>query len=262
MVVPVLLVHGAWQGSWSFDELVPALAEFGRTGVAVDLPGNGADSTPPEDVSLDRYLDALTSTIDDLGGRAAVVGHSGGGLVATALAERSPDRVAAVVYLAGMCLPNGESFGELQARVGGPVGISDDIVVADDGLTSSVPTDAAIRYFLHDLPSPTARRLAAQLTSQPEAGRLITSPTTPTNFGRLPKLYVEATDDRSISVDAQRAMQALAPDMEVVSLDTGHVPQVVDPNGVAAAIADFVDRVERSSPATPTDALATPFTHR
>ena len=241
---PLLLIHGAWQGSWSFDALVPALDAVGLVGVAIDLPGNGVDDTPAEEVTLDLYLDALESSIDELGGKVSLVGHSGGGMVATALAERSPDRIASVIYLTGMCLPNGEDFGQLQARVGGPVGISDDITVASDGLTSTVSREKAIFYFLNDCDPKQARAAADKLRPQPEGGRLITSPTTAANFGRLPKLYLEARRDLSIVLEAQRAMQALAPDMDVVSLDTGHVPHLADPGGVASAIDDFVRRLD------------------
>lgn len=237
---PLVLVHGAWQGSWSFDALVPALDERGLTSRAIDLPGNGVDDTPPGDVTLELCLDLIESTIDALGGRACVVGHSGGGLMATAMAERAPDKVASVIYLAGMCLPNGEDFGQLQERVGGSVGISADIVVAPDGLTSTVPQDKAIEYFLNDYDPALAPAVAARLTPQPEGGRLITTPATDTRFGTIPKLYIEARLDASISLEAQRAMQALAPDMTVVSLATGHVPQLIDPEGVATAIADFL----------------------
>lgn len=239
---PVVLIHGAWQGSWTFDALLPALRTVGLVGVAIDLPGNGADDTPPEDVTLDLYLAALETQIDGLGGRATIVGHSGGGLIATALAERSPDRVSSVIYLAGMCLPNGEDFGQLQARVGGSVGISDDIIVAPDGLTSTVPTDKAITYFLNDCHPDVARAAAERLRPQPEGGRLITSPATAKNFGPIPKLYIEALGDNSITIEAQRAMQQLAPDMEVASIDSGHVPQLIDPDGVAEAIGEFVHR--------------------
>ena len=242
-VHPVILIHGAWQGSWTFDLLVPLLGERGLRPVAVDLPGNGVDDTPPESVTLTTYLDHLTAVIDDVGGPATVVGHSGGGIIATALAEHSPERVASVIYLAGMCLPDGRDFGVLQEQVAGPgqvFGVSGDIVVADDGVTSTVSAEAAITYFLNDTDRSVAEQLVARLTPQPEGGRLIASPTTPERFGRIPKLYIEALDDRSMILEAQRAMQALVPDMPVVSIDAGHVPQFTRAPEVASAIAEFV----------------------
>lgn len=243
MTEPFVLIHGAWQGSWTFDRLLPELSERGLIGVAIDLPGNGADDTDPADVSLALYLDALEQTIDELGGRAHLVGHSGGGVIATAFAERSPERTASVIYLAGMCLPQGMDFGELQELVAGPgqvFGISGDIQVSEDGLTSTVPIDRAIACFLNDCDYETAARAAARLTPQPERGRFITSPTTPERFGELPKLYIEATNDQSMILDAQRTMQRFIPDMAVVSLATGHVPQFTDPVGLANLLASFV----------------------
>ena len=247
---PFVLIHGAWQGSWTFDRLLPELSELGLTGVAVDLPGNGADDTDPADISLALYLDVLENVVDGLGGRAHIVGHSGGGVIATAFAERSPERTASVIYLAGMCLPQGMAFGELQERVAGPgevFGISGDIQVSEDGLTSTVPIDRAIECFLNDCDYETAAQAAARLTPQPERGRFITSPTTPERFGTVAKLYIEATNDRSMILDAQRAMQRFIPDMPVVSLPTGHVPQFTDPAGLARLLASFANGLSETS---------------
>ena len=43
MADPVLLIHGAWQGRWVWDRLVPLLQAAGLKTHPVDLPGNGAD---------------------------------------------------------------------------------------------------------------------------------------------------------------------------------------------------------------------------
>jgi pimeloyl-ACP methyl ester carboxylesterase len=37
----IVLIHGAWQGSWSFDLIKPMLIERGWQVHALDLPGNG-----------------------------------------------------------------------------------------------------------------------------------------------------------------------------------------------------------------------------
>lgn len=80
---PVLLIHRAWQGNWSWDVFVPLLAGAGFRPVAVDLPGNGRDGTPPESAGLDRSVDLLAETLDALGGQAHVIAHSGGGIAAS-----------------------------------------------------------------------------------------------------------------------------------------------------------------------------------
>ena len=243
MTDPLILIHGAWQGSWTFDTLLPHLDEVGLTGIAVDLPGNGTDDTDPADVSLDLYLNMLESVIDTHGGRAHIVGHSGAGIIATALAEQSPERTASVIFLAGICLPQGMDFGVLQEQVAGPgneFGISGDIVISPDGLTSTVPTDRAIACFLNDCDPATAAVAAARLTPQPERGRLFTSPTTAERFGSVPTLYIEALQDQSMILEAQRAMQQFIPDMPVASIDAGHVPQFTEPAALAKILVDFV----------------------
>jgi alpha-beta hydrolase superfamily lysophospholipase len=42
-----LLVHGAWQGAWAWDTIVPRLKQAGHDAIAVELPGDGCDDTPP-----------------------------------------------------------------------------------------------------------------------------------------------------------------------------------------------------------------------
>ncbi len=243
MDTPIVLIHGAWQGAWTFDALRTRLDTADISSIAIDLAGNGFDDTAPDKVDLELYISQVGDAIDELGGRAAILGHSGGGIVATAAAERLPAKTAAVIYLAGMCLPTGIDFGELQTRVAGVgnvFGVSGDIVVSDDGLTSTVSPQAALTYFLDDIPEPIASQAAARLTPQPEGGRLISSPTTPENFGQLPKLYIEALQDSSMIIEAQRAMQAFIPEMPVVSMDCGHVPQVADPERLTEILADFL----------------------
>jgi pimeloyl-ACP methyl ester carboxylesterase len=59
-------------------------------------------------------------------------------------------------------------------------------------------------------------------------------------FGRVPRLYVKALDDRSVILAAQRQMQRLVPGARVVSLPTGHAPQFSAPERLAGAIVPFL----------------------
>lgn len=83
---PVVLVHGLGGSSRVWDRIVPGLAASADI-VAVHLESRGSIEDDAADVA------ALMS------GPALVVGHSRGGLVATALAERHPGLVAALVLL-------------------------------------------------------------------------------------------------------------------------------------------------------------------
>ena len=52
----LVMIHGAWQGSWAWAALIPQLEASGFRCHAVDMPGNGQDRTRPKDVSMAIYM--------------------------------------------------------------------------------------------------------------------------------------------------------------------------------------------------------------
>jgi pimeloyl-ACP methyl ester carboxylesterase len=241
---PVILVHGAWQGSWAWARFAPCLQAAGFETHAIDLPGNGADGSDPADVTFEACLQHVHGIVRALDRPVSLVGHSGGGLLITAFAERWPSCVSRLVYIAGMMLPGGESFEELvksvSARHPEATGIWPHLEWSRDRRTSRVPAEAAIQFFLQDCPEEDAAAAAARLTPQGEGGRAVTTPATAERYGRIPRLYVEALHDRSVILPVQRAMQARAPGALVVSLPTGHAPQFSAPAALAEAIIPFL----------------------
>jgi pimeloyl-ACP methyl ester carboxylesterase len=92
----VVLVHGTMDRSSSFGRVVRHLD--GHRVVRYDRRGYGrsVELGPPE--GFDQQVDDLLEVIEQSSGGAAVVaGHSYGGTIAVAAAERAPDRIAGVV---------------------------------------------------------------------------------------------------------------------------------------------------------------------
>ena len=232
----VALIHGAWQGAWAWERLTPLLRRAGLSVLAVDLPRG--------EVSLADYLDHIGGRIARLDGKVSLVGHSGGGMVATAAAEAFCERVARVAYVAGMMLPSGMTFAQLREsmaeEVGAAPGVVGELIWSADGQTSRVPAPAARAIFYHDCPPDLAAAAAQKLTPQHEGGRALQVSWTAERFGALPRLYVEATEDRSLPLALQRRMQALTPGAEVMSLPTGHAPQLSAPETLAQALIPFL----------------------
>lgn len=243
MTAPVVLIHGAWQGSWAWAAFLPFLAAAGHAAVAVDLPGNGSDATPAAAVSLGLYVEHVAGVLDRIG-PAHVVGHSGGGLVASAVAEAVPDRVRSLTYVAGMMLPSGMAFADLVREMlpehPEAAGIGPHLVWSADRTTSTVPRAAALACFFQDCPPEAAEAAAARLTPQPEGGRAVAAELTDGRFGRVPRLYVEAEADLSVAPVLQERMQALVPGAEIAALPTGHVPQLAAPRLLAEAMLPFL----------------------
>lgn len=98
----LLMVHGlgGQLGHFTYG-IVDQLATQYRV-VAVDRPGSGYSvRAPGASAALGAQADALAALIDRLQlGRPVVVGHSLGGAVALALAQRHPQRVAGLALVA------------------------------------------------------------------------------------------------------------------------------------------------------------------
>jgi pimeloyl-ACP methyl ester carboxylesterase len=94
---PLVLLHGLFDCSAGWETFA---ARTHRPIVAFDLPGMG-DSECPTRPRISAYAEDLAAGIDRIGvADFTLVGHSLGGAVATALAERIPDEVATLVLLA------------------------------------------------------------------------------------------------------------------------------------------------------------------
>lgn len=250
----LILIHGAWQGSWSFAAWRPLLARQGWHTHAVDLPGNGWNDCPPESASLETYVDHVCALIDTLDGPVVVLGHSGGGIVASQVAETRPAQVACLVYLAGMMLPSGLSFAQLvsQCREAHPEadlrGIGAYLEYDDEQRFSSVPPDAARRIFLHDCPDRDADFAVGLFRPQAERGRAMTPSLSPERYGRVPRIYVEALQDRSVAHLCQRRMQALCPGATRITLDCGHVPQLAQPERLTELLCSALEHQLATAP--------------
>jgi pimeloyl-ACP methyl ester carboxylesterase len=241
---PVVLIHGAWAGAWVWERLTPFLIPAGLVCWAVDLPGNGSDDVDPATVSFESYLDRVRGIIDKFDRPVSLVAHSGGGNVATAVAERWPESVSRIVYIAGMMLPDGATFDQLVAKVSErhpkAAGIDSYTVWSADRRVTQVPPDAAIAHFFHDCDPDDARAAANRLTPQGEGGRAAVTRISAARFGRIPRLYVEALFDKSVILPVQRLMQTLVPGARVTSLPTGHAPQLSAPALLAEEIIPFL----------------------
>jgi pimeloyl-ACP methyl ester carboxylesterase len=99
---PVLLIHGLGGQLAHFTYGVVDLLAAACRVIAVDRPGAGySPSLAGGAASLEAQADAMAALIDALGlVRPVVVGHSLGGAVALALAQRHPEKVSALALVA------------------------------------------------------------------------------------------------------------------------------------------------------------------
>ncbi|MDO8150668.1 alpha/beta fold hydrolase [Isoptericola sp. b408] len=94
-MLPVVLLHGSRTSRTMWRRQLATLAAAGIPAVAPDLPGHGARRGTR--FTLDGAIATVRDAVDDVGGRALVVGLSLGGYVGIEHRARHPEQVAGLV---------------------------------------------------------------------------------------------------------------------------------------------------------------------
>lgn len=229
----IVLVHGAWHGAWCWYKVIPILRQHGHRVIAPDLPGHGIDCTPSKRVSMKSYTDCVCGVLDECEEPAILVGHSMAGTVITQTAELRPERINKLVYLTAFLMPAGRSlFDEAQTHDDSlvpPNMIFDD----DDPSYVGFNLDAARETFYADCADADVALALSLLKRQPQSPLMTPMQTTDANFGRVPRAYIEATQDRAITLEVQQKMQRELPCAQVLSMDTSHSPFFSAPDTLA-----------------------------
>lgn len=231
-----VLVHGGWHGAWCWHRLAPRLSARGHAVIAPDLPGHGDDRTPIAAISLESYVAAIGEVLKEVPDRVILVGHSMSGIVITQAAERWPDRIGLLVYVAAFLPANGQSLAALAAGDTESL-IGPNSVPSSDGLAVTVREAAIAEVFYADCPAGDVTLARTRLVPEPLAPLLAPVHTTAAQFGRVPRAYVECLRDRALPLARQRLMQATLPCEPVLAMDTGHSPFFAAPHALAEALA-------------------------
>jgi pimeloyl-ACP methyl ester carboxylesterase len=241
-----VLIHGAWHGGWCWERIVPLLEAKGHKVLAPDLPGMGSDPTPLKDVSVASWARFTADLVSRQAEKVVLVGHSRGGIVISQAAELVPDRIASLVYLTAFLLPNGQTMlGVMEgARAEREQGAGDVLVVSEDATTCTVRPEEAAPIFYNTTEPYWVVRASAHLVPEPTASFATPIAVTEERFGRVPRIYVECTEDRAIPIALQRRMHEGLPCTTVLSLETDHSPFYSAPaelvavlDGIALALA-------------------------
>jgi pimeloyl-ACP methyl ester carboxylesterase len=222
----VILVHGAWHGSWAWAAVVDRLDDEGIRTIVPDLPSKGRDADALGDLHDDAEV--VRAAVAGAGAPALVVAHSYGGLP---VSEGAGD-AAHLIYLAAFLLEPGESL--LGLRGGVP---PDWWLPSDDGRTL-LPADPE-HVFYADCPPDVARRAAAAIVPQ---NRVVFSQQLRTAaWQSLPSTYVICERDNAVPPALQERMSARAG--TVSRIDSSHSPFLSRPGEVTAIIQETLAAV-------------------
>jgi pimeloyl-ACP methyl ester carboxylesterase len=228
----IVLVHGGMHGAWCWEQVMPLLA---TPAVAVDLPGRGRRPLDGRPVTIARCVDAVIEDADAAGyGRFLLAGHSMGGLTITETANRSPERVSALVYIAALAPPPGATVFELYFGDGAP---------AIDDLTTVqplIPPEQARAQFAADLDDDAFDRMYSQCVPEPIG--LFAEGVSGYASG-VPATYVRCARDGAVSAELTATMLGQLEPERVVELDADHDVMLSQP----ASLAGLLDELARST---------------
>lgn len=235
----LLLIHGSATSTRSWDPLVPMLTGSHRV-IRIDLLGHGRSAKPTDrSYALPDQAHRVGMALDRLGvEHAVVVGHSSGGVVATALAEQRPGLVTALALI-----NTGPSLDAFIAPQSAAVGFS-----------QWPPTDEQIRRFastgfsragyqippelLDDVRCMTLHTLTA--TMQATRGYL-EQEALPDRLAALckPLLVIFGEDDRRWRSSSAADYRAVAGAQVELLPGLGHSPILEDPRRTATSLLAF-----------------------
>ncbi|MGJ4944973.1 alpha/beta fold hydrolase [Bradyrhizobium sp. HKCCYLS1011] len=109
-----VLIPGGWRGGWWYEPLAARLKQAGHVAHALTL--SGLEETPARAacINLETHIaDVLKLlSVEDLS-EVILCAHSYGGMVASGVADRAPERLAALVYLDAFAPENGQAWWDL-----------------------------------------------------------------------------------------------------------------------------------------------------
>ena len=233
-----VLIAGAWHGAWCWQKIVPLLEAQGHLVRTPDLPATGADMSDPGAVTLESWARFVADTIAAEAEPVVLVGHSRGGLVISRVAELNPQCIRRLVYVSGYLLPAGATLAET-ARGDQESLVPPNMIAAQGGVTCRL-RESVIRDALFGLCSDADYELA--LTHmRPEPLKPLVTPLriTPDRYGRVLRTYIECSQDRTITLGAQRRMQAVLPCDPVLTLAADHSQFFSQPAALAQLLGDL-----------------------
>jgi pimeloyl-ACP methyl ester carboxylesterase len=239
------LVHGAFQGTWCWDLLIPYLEAQGHKTVAMDLPIENESATLSQ--FADAVIQAIPKTDDDI----VLVGHSMAGtiipLVAEAVKVRQLVFVAALIPYPGISTLDQfshhldddtlKSFNYQPKDLSKLEQFHSEPDMYEPASVGKDYSDAAVlrHFFFHDCqPDVTQWALSKSRSQQSMAYMFETNP-----LKALPSVerkYIVGTNDRIISPTWSRYAARKRLGIDAIELASGHCPHLSRPDLLAAVL--------------------------
>jgi pimeloyl-ACP methyl ester carboxylesterase len=227
-----ILIHGSWHSSWNWHRVIPILEKKGHKAIAIDLPGMGRDKTPVNEVKMKSTVEKICELIDSIEEKVILVGHSKNGIMISQVAEYRPGKIESLVYLAAYLIPSGKTQKEYSMQ--DTKGLLKPFVTMHEELNAHTLQPEIYKEGLYADCDDNITELAKLLLShEPVESAITPLQLTADNYGRVPRVYIECTEDKAVTPFIQRKMYTEMLCDKVYSLPTSHSPFFSKPQELA-----------------------------
>jgi pimeloyl-ACP methyl ester carboxylesterase len=233
-----VLVHGAWQAPYVWDNVKQELESAGQKVIVVELPAHGNDTTSPAAVSINVYRDVVIAAINKVNGKVILVGHSMGGFVVSAVAEKIPAQIEKLIFIGAFVPANGQSLLDLALQDKQSL-LGPNLIPSEDQLTLDVVHAQIINIFCQDASPVTQQLMLQNYRVEPAIPFTNKAVITSANFGSVDKYYIHTLLDHAIGTDLQNQMVTAANITKLYSLNTGHSPFLSQPAEVTKLLLEI-----------------------
>ncbi len=224
----IVMIPGFWLDGDSWRGVTPALIEAGHTVHTPTLPGKRLGDTDLAGIGLRDHVDAVVAFVDALDGPVTLVGHSGGGTIAWAVADARPARIERVVFVDAIPMPAGTCINDELPVEGDAVPLPDWSLFEAEDL---IDLDDELREHFRSIAKAEPVGVAHEPTRLDDDARF-TVPVTVIACQFPAELIRQAVANGREWAGELAGMQQL----DIVELPTGHWPQFTKPTELGASI--------------------------
>jgi pimeloyl-ACP methyl ester carboxylesterase len=240
-----VLVHGAWQAPWVWDQVKERLEKTGQRVIIVALPAHGDDHTSPAKVTLDIYRDVVINAINAANAKRSgkskviLVGHSMAGMVISEVAESIPEQIEKMVYIGAYLPVNNQSLLDL-ANTDAQSYLGTELMMSPDKLTLGIATENITKTFCQDGSDAIKQQLLARYRPEPTIP-FTDSAHLSTAFKSTHKYYIHTLQDHVVGPDLQNRMIAASNILKVYPINSSHCPFLSKPDEVTEILLDIIN---------------------
>ncbi len=221
-----ILIHGAWHGSWCWNKVAPLLEKTGRRVLCPDLAGHGNNVHSFKNINLQTYVEDICSLIMLQPTPVTLVGHSFAGVIISQVAEKIPQKIERLVYVAAFIPINNSSL-SLEA-VQSRVSVTQTLLRADpdrnEMLVDLTDPQKIKNIFFNTCTIDTFKYAFKKLQTEPLRPMVDTVQLSERHFGRVKKSAILCLQDNAVDIVNQRRMAENANITDITELDCDHSP--------------------------------------